>query len=238
MTSQPPKARTVAVVLAGGVGSRLGSATPKQLIELDGKPVMEYAVAAFQAADAIDDIYIVMQPDHVAEAEKIASRYPKVTTVLAGGTTRNGSTKAALDELRDAQRPDAKVLFHDAARPLLAPNIIVDVVDALDAHEAVSVAIPSADTVFELNDHDEVARVPPRSRLRRVQTPQGFRLATIQQAYDLAWRDPAFDGATDDCSVVFQYLPNVPIAVVMGSDRNLKITEPGDIVLAERLLHH
>jgi len=128
------------------------------------------------------------------------------------------------------------VLFHDAARPLLTPRIIDDVLAALDTHAAVSVAIPSADTIVELNDHGEIARVPARSSLRRAQTPQGFRLGTIQRAYDVAWRGAAFSEATDDCSVVFRYLPNVPIAVVMGSDKNLKITEPADIFLAEKLL--
>ena len=236
MPDQPVKARGIAVILAGGTGSRVGSATPKQLVDLAGMPVMEHSVAVFQASGAIDEIHIVMHPDHIAEAEKIAGRYPKVTKTLAGGATRNDSTKAALDELRTAQRPDAKVLFHDAARPLVTQRTIDDVLAALDAHAAVSVGVPSADTIFELNDHGEIARVPARRSLRRAQTPQGFRLETIQRAYDLAWRDAAFTEATDDCSVVFRYLPKVPIAVVMGSDNNLKITEPADIFLAEKLL--
>ena len=236
MPEQPVKARAIAVILAGGTGSRIGSATPKQLIDLAGKPVMEHSVAVFQTAGTIDEIYIVMQPDHIAEAEKIARHYPKVTKILAGGATRNDSTKAALDELRTAQRPDAKVLFHDAARPLVTPRIVDDVLAALDTHAAVNVGVPSADTIVELNDHGEIARVPARSSLRRVQTPQGFRLGTIQRAYDVAWQDATFVEATDDCSVVFRYVPTVPIAVVMGSDKNLKITEPADIFLAEKLL--
>jgi len=234
MAVMPERPRTIGVILAGGTGTRVGLSMPKQLIKIAGKPVMEHTIAVFQDADAIDEIYVLMHPDHVVAAQQIAARYPKVTAVLPGGTTRSESTKAALTALSGTAAPDARVLFHDAVRPLLEAHIIDDIVAALDTYDAVDVAIPSADTIVELNDRDEISGIPPRRHLRRGQTPQAFRLSTIQRAYELAWQDPDFV-ATDDCSVVFKYLPDVPIAVVKGSDQNMKITEPIDVFIADKL---
>ena len=227
--------QSVGVILAGGTGSRVGSPVPKQLLGLGGKPLMEHCVAAFQEARGIDQIVIVMQPDYLAQAEAIAPRYPKVAGVLPGGASRTGSTLAALTHLA-AMDPATKVLIHDAARPLVTPEIIDAVVTALETHDAVSVAVASSDTVFDVDDDGYVAAIPPRERLRRVQTPQGFRLGTISHAYGQALADPGFDGATDDCSVMFHYLPSVPIAVVEGSSTNLKVTDPADFEQAEHLL--
>jgi len=225
--------QTVAVILAGGTGTRVGLSIPKQLIKVAGKPVMEHTVAVFADADQIDEIYIVMHPDELAAAVEIASRYPKVTKVVPGGLTRNDSTQAALDALAELD-PDACVLLHDAVRPFLSSEIIDSILTALETHDAVDVAIPSADTIVEVNDAHEISAIPPRATLRRGQTPQAFRLRTIQEAYRRAWQDPDFE-ATDDCSVVFKYLPEVPVAVVKGADQNMKITEPIDVFIADKL---
>ena len=227
--------QSVGVILAGGTGSRIGSEVPKQLLSLGGKPLMEYSVAAFQESHGINQIVIVMQADHLGDAEAIAARYPKVTKVLPGGPSRTGSTLAALQQLA-AMSPDTKVLIHDAARPLVTPQIIDAVLAALETHDAASTAVASSDTIFDVGEDGHVADIPPRQRLRRVQTPQGFRLGTISHAYGQALADRGFDGATDDCTVVFRYLPDVPIAVIEGSDTNLKVTNASDVELAEHLL--
>jgi 2-C-methyl-D-erythritol 4-phosphate cytidylyltransferase len=225
--------RTIGVILAGGTGSRVGLSIPKQLLKIAGKPVLEHTISLFQESESIDEILILMHPDHLAAAEQIAQRYPKVSRVVAGGTTRNESTKAALAALAEAA-PDTKVMFHDAVRPLLEFRIIDELVAALDTHDAVDVAIRSADTIIEVNPANEIARIPDRNMLRRGQTPQAFRLSTIQEAYRLAWLDPNFV-ATDDCSVVLRYLPEVPIDVVDGAEQNIKITEPIDVFIADKL---
>jgi 2-C-methyl-D-erythritol 4-phosphate cytidylyltransferase len=127
------------------------------------------------------------------------------------------------------------VLFHDAVRPLLSQRVIADCVDALEEHEAVDTAIPSADTIIQVDGSgktiDDVLR---RGLLRRGQTPQGFRLSVIRRAYAAAAADPNFE-ATDDCTVVLRYAPDVPIAVVNGEDRNMKVTEPIDVYIADKL---
>ena len=230
----PDSRRTIGVVLAGGTGSRVGLSIPKQLLKVAGKPVMEHTLGIFQDCEAIDEIYILMHPDHLEAARRIGSKFPKVTQVLAGGDTRNDSTKAALRVLGNLNDADTRVMFHDAVRPLLDTRIINDLVAALDAYDAVDVAIPSADTIIEVNERDEITAIPPRGKLRRGQTPQAFRLSVIQEAYRRAWEDPEFV-ATDDCSVVLKYSPEVPIKVVEGADHNMKITEPIDVFIADKL---
>ncbi|MDR3070091.1 MAG: 2-C-methyl-D-erythritol 4-phosphate cytidylyltransferase [Propionibacteriaceae bacterium] len=228
------KRHSIAVILAGGSGTRLGSSTPKQLLEIAGEPILKHTLRAFSLCADIDEILLLMHAGYLDQARHIASAYPKVSQVLPGGANRDDSTKIALDALEN-QDPDTVVLFHDGVRPLVDGRIIADAVKALASYDAVCVCVPTVDTIVEVDEHGEIVQVPDRSRLRRAQTPQGFRLGTISQAYRLACADPLFEG-TDNCSVVLKYLPNTPIAVVNGSERNLKITRPIDVRLAQTLL--
>jgi 2-C-methyl-D-erythritol 4-phosphate cytidylyltransferase len=227
--------RNVAVVLAGGTGTRMGRSVPKQLIPLAGRPILEHSIAAMQRSPVVDEIVVVMTPGHLDLVPEIVARggYDKVSQVVSGGTTRNDSTAAALAALGPEE---ANVLVHDAARPLVTEAILAANVTALGDHEAVITAIGSSDTVVEVDlDRNHLVEILPRPRLRRCQTPQSFRLSTLRAGYAAAARDPAFT-ATDDATVVLRYLPDVPIAVVPGDPENLKITEPLDLFLAEQLL--
>ena len=224
--------RTIGVVLAGGVGSRVGMPVPKQLLKIAGKSIIEHTLGVLQAAPEIDEILVMMTPDYIVDVERIVQGggYTKVRAVMPGGRTRNESTKLALAAIPD---DDGRVLFHDAVRPLLSRRIIRECVNALHRFEAVDVAIPSADTIIEVDD-ERIVGIPDRSRLRRGQTPQGFTLATIRRAYEAADRDPDFQ-ATDDCGVVLRYLPDVPIYVVEGSEQNIKVKDPVDLFIADKL---
>lgn len=237
----------IAAVLGGGVGRRVGRDIPKQLIPIGGRPIIEHAVRAFQRAPDVDEIVVLMAPGYEAQVEESLARgrYDKVSRVLSGGAARTDTTRrflAAAAELVAARgHDDGDVLVHDAARPFVEQRIIADCVAALATHEAVNVAIPSSDTIIAVDASGTLLTdVPPRDRLRRVQTPQCFRLSTITRAYERAAADPDFASgavtATDDCGVVRRYLPEVPIVVVPGSERNIKITHPLDLVLAEQLL--
>lgn len=227
--------RTTAVVLAGGTGRRLGLEGPKQLASVGGRPILTRTIEAFAAAPEVDDVLVVMAPGHLPAAEAAAEPYAKVTGVIEGGATRTDSTLCALEALK-ALPDDARVLFHDAARPFVDARIIAECVASLDSAEAVAVAVPSSDTVVVVAD-DRVVEMPRRDALRRFQTPQGFRLGTIRAAYDRALADPGFAEvpATDDCGVVHRYLPGVPIVVVAGSEENIKITHPVDLLIAEQI---
>lgn len=249
---------TVAVLLAGGTGQRLGADVPKQLLEIAGRPVIEHTVAAFDSSPDVDEILVMMAARYVRQVEDLAAAggYRKVSRVLEGGASRTHSTRRALGwlggEVGAGSRPhtagapsapsapsapgaaETAVLLHDAVRPLVTHRIIGECVRALATWEAATVAIPSADTVLEV-EGDAIAGVPDRGALRRAQTPQGFRLPTIAAAHERAMADPDFT-ATDDAAVVLRYLPDVPIHVVPGSEDNIKVTHAGDVPVAETLL--
>jgi 2-C-methyl-D-erythritol 4-phosphate cytidylyltransferase len=229
----PPVAENVAVLLAGGVGARVGLDIPKQLIKIAGRTILEHTLAAFQAHPSVDEIVIMMAPGHLDAVHAIlrGGQYDKVTAILEGAETRNGTTLLALEHLGDR---DCKVLFHDAVRPLVTPRIITECFEALDEYDAVDVAIPSADTIIEVDERNTIRAIPPRASLRRGQTPQAFRASVIKRAYEHAGADHDFT-ATDDCGVVLRYLPEVPIWVVPGDERNMKVTEPIDVYLADKL---
>lgn len=241
MTQKQPK-HTTAVILAGGIGSRIGLSIPKQLVKVAGKTILEHTITTFEQAEDVDDIVVLMTPDYVDEAKEIiaAAGLRKVKRVLPGGSTRNDTTRLALDAVSELCAPgeDRKLLMHDAVRPLVSHRIIADCVKALDSYAAVDVAIPSADTVVNTRKypggHEFITDVPERSRLRRGQTPQGFWLSVIREAYRKAENDSSFH-ATDDCSVVLKYLPNVPVNVVPGDESNIKITHPMDTYIADKL---
>ncbi len=232
MTPPASPLRTVGVVLAGGAGTRVGLDIPKQLLKIAGKPIIEHTIDAMNHAPDINEVLVLMTPGFTQDVEKIvaAGRYQKVSRVLEGGATRNETTRRALAALGDQ---DCNVLFHDAVRPLLSQRIIRECVNELRRHEAVDVAIASADTII-IVDGDVIKEIPDRGRLRRGQTPQGFRLSTIRRAYELAEQDGDFT-ATDDCSILLRYLPDVPIKVVEGSEQNMKVTHPVDVFLADKL---
>ena len=234
--------RMVAVVLAGGSGQRFGAEVPKQLLELDGRTLLEHCVAAFDAAPGVDEVLVVMPPGRTTDAEKLLASgcYAKLAGVIEGGTTRPGSTRAAIAAI-SARRgaagdgeDDWGVLFHDAARPLVGQRIIADCVAALQRVDAVGVAVPTADTIVVV-DGGVMTQIPRRDSLLRCQTPQGFRLSVITRAHERALADPDYV-PTDDCGVVLRYLPDVPVHVVEGSKRNLKITYPRDLAIARALL--
>jgi len=225
--------RTVAVVLAGGIGVRVGLGIPKQLIKIAGKAIVEHTLEALDASPHVDEIIIMMNAAAIGELDHLLDndRFAKLTRILPGGETRNDTTQLAIAAI---DGDDTKVLFHDAVRPFIDDRIIEDCVRALDDYDAVDTAIPSADTIIQVDENRLITGIPDRSMLRRGQTPQAFRLGTIRRAYEIAANDPGFK-ATDDCGVVFTYLPDVPIYVVDGTAENMKVTEPIDVHIADKL---
>ena len=231
----------IAVILAGGIGARVGGNTPKQLLPLqDGKSVLEHAVDAFEQSPHIDEVCIVMHPDYIMHAEQmlLANAWQKVSHIIPGGKERWESSVQAIKLLGDeAKGEQVNLLLHDAARPFVSQEIIARVCEALEEHEAVTVAIPSTDTVYEMVD-GKVARIPNRATIMRAQTPQAFRLELIAEAYAKALGADICDvpacsachlPATDDCGIVHEHMPQVPIYIVEGEEQNKKITFKEDI---------
>ncbi len=227
--------KNIAVILAGGSGLRMGLDLPKQFLKVAGKAVLEHTVDAFQNHKKIDEIVIVSNQAfiHLVENYVLANNWPKVKKILNGGTERYDSSLSAINAYSDEE--DINLIFHDAVRPLVSDRIIDDVIESLNSYEAVDTAVDASDTIIQVdNDSNTISMIPKRSVLRRGQTPQGFKLQIIKNAYELALKDPKFI-ATDDCGVISKYLPDVPIYVVKGEEANFKLTYKEDIFLLDKL---
>lgn len=224
----------IAIILAGGSGNRMGGEMPKQFLPLCGKTVLEHSVDAFQQNDHIDEIAIVCAPDWKGKVEELAGMNPwcKLKKILPGGKERYHSTLSAIEAYRNS---GANLIFHDAARPLVSQRIINEVAEALRHHRAVDVALPCTDTILKVKD-GFIEGVPDRNTLMRSQTPQAFHIDVIAKAYEIALQDRNFS-TTDDCGVVLRYLPEVPVFIVSGEERNMKLTHPQDWPLLETLAH-
>ena len=216
--------KNIGIILAAGSGDRFEADIPKQFCLLNGRMVIQHAVAAFRESGLFSSIIVVLSPEWL--------HHPKAATGdrnILGGSTRNESTWAALQ----ACDPDTDiVLIHDAARPLVTPTILADCIDALRTHDAVDVCIPADDTIVKVND-GFVESIPERRNLMRGQTPQGFRFAALCDAYR-ANLDKLT--ATDDVGIFLRNGGRCKI--VAGSPFNLKLTYPQDLFIAERILQH
>ncbi len=222
----------VAVLLAGGSGRRMGGPEPKQFIKIAGRSILEHSIRAFHKHEGIEEIVVVAHADFIDRIREIAAPYPKVRHIVPGGKERYDSSLSAIACYKG--RTDVNLMIHDAVRPLVSARIITDCIEALKTYKAVDVAIPCTDTIVEVNAEGAICRITPRSMLRNVQTPQCFQLETIAKAYEVGLKDPAFV-TSDDCGVVFRYLPDEPIYVVAGETTNIKVTYPEDLILAEKI---
>jgi 2-C-methyl-D-erythritol 4-phosphate cytidylyltransferase len=203
---------------------------------------LEHAVNAFEQSPHIHEVCIVMHPDYIVRAEQmlLANAWQKVRHIIPGGKERWESSVNAIRAFTPYTlhpTPITNLLLHDAARPFVSQEIIARVCEALEEHEAVTVAIPSTDTVYEMVD-GKVARIPQRSTIMRAQTPQAFRLELIAAAYAKALGVDSLSAeacaeahlpATDDCGIVHEHMPQVPICIVEGEEQNKKITFKEDI---------
>lgn len=215
----------IAILLAGGSGSRFGADRPKQFLEVGGCTVLEHSIRAFHRSPLIDEMVIITRQDFVDEVSQIASAYPKVKHVRPGGKERFHSTLSALEVCTEEED---LLLIHDAVRPMVSEAVIARCVEALGQYDAVGVAVPSTDTIVRVDGDECIVETLPRAVLRNMQTPQGFRQRILRRAFDLGLEDPAF-APTDDCGVVRTYLPDVPIRIVEGDVANIKITYPKDL---------
>jgi 2-C-methyl-D-erythritol 4-phosphate cytidylyltransferase len=239
--SRPTPAQTpvAAVIPAAGRGVRLGPGAPKALRALNGTPMLIHAVRALAASRHVSLVIVVAPPDGAAEVKSLldAHALPGGTDflVVPGGESRQESVRLGLDALPPRY---GVVLVHDAARPLVPVETVDAVVEAVrDGAPAVVPALPLADTVKEVapaagpEAPEPVVATPERSRLRAVQTPQGFDRATLAAAYDAL---PTGAELTDDAAVV--RAAGVAVATVAGDERAAKVTVPHDLALAELLV--
>ncbi|MBR6127578.1 2-C-methyl-D-erythritol 4-phosphate cytidylyltransferase [bacterium] len=221
--------KTYAIILASGTGNRFGGDLPKQFTEIAGKTILERSIEVFEGVNGvngIDSIILVITPEYKELAEEIVKKnnYKKVSKIIEGGKLRKDSSYNGVFSIEENE---ANILIHDCARPFISADVIKNCIKALETHNAVGVAIPSTDTIIEVNN-EIIKNIPPRDTLMRVQTPQCFKLSLIKKAHELSKNDTDF---TDDCGLVLKH-NLADIFVVKGNRENIKITYPEDIILA------
>jgi len=216
----------LAIIPAAGAGLRMGGETPKQFLSLEGVPIFVHTLRKFAAAAAVSEIILGVRPEDMdrVSAEVERERSSKPVRVVTGGASRQETVARALSEAP----PGTKiVLVHDAVRPFIELDLIQRVAEAAEKHGAAILAIPSVDTVKQV-ERQTILGTIPRERIVLAQTPQAFRFEIIQEAFRRAEAD-GFIG-TDEASLVERLGHDV--IVIMGSDRNIKITKPSDLPLA------
>ena len=216
-----------AVIVAAGSASRMGG-IDKVMAPLGGEPMIVKTVRAFQECDAIREIVVVTRPDLILPITELCGHYEKVTAVVAGGSSRQESVRMGLNTLSDKVKLAA---IQDGARPLVSWQVIDRAVRAAHSFGAAAPAIPVKDTIKEAAG-GVVKKTPDRSTLFVVQTPQVFDFHLLRAAMKKVDQDGV--QVTDDCSAV-EYL-GMTVKLVEGDERNLKVTTPMDLKIAEMLL--
>ena len=215
--------KTTAIIVAAGRGSRFNSDTPKQFVELAGKPVVVHTIERFQASPSIDAIVLVLASERIAGFKKFGDKPLKI---VAGGATRAESALNGLNAAADADL----VAVHDGARPFVSVDEIERTVAAAKRTGAACLVAAVTDTIKTIRGN-EIAGTLDRDKLRRALTPQVFKVEVLKQAFQFG---DLGDAVTDECYLVEKL--GYPIAIVEGSFRNIKITTPDDMVLAEALM--
>jgi 2-C-methyl-D-erythritol 4-phosphate cytidylyltransferase len=220
------------ILPAAGVGTRMAAPQPKQFLALNGLPILIHSLRAFASVERVTAIYVAVRASEIERVEAQVAEYQLSARVrvVEGGDSRQESVSHALAALPAG--PDDLVLVHDAVRPLIDAATIDRTIDAVLEHGAAIVGLPAIDTIKQVERTAHGALVTstiPREFVVLAQTPQGFRYGLLQKAFAEATAD-GFVG-TDEASIVER--AGLPVAVVHGSQVNLKITQPGDLELAE-----
>lgn len=215
-----------AIIPAAGQGTRMGGPVPKQFLLLHGKPVLRYTLDVFEKCGVVESVVLVMPEKDVAVGRADWLGRGIVRDVIAGGVQRQDSVYNGFKSLPSDTEI---VVVHDGVRPFLTPEMIRETVSSASLHGAAITAIPVSDTIKQVTGQGVVARTVDRNGLWRVQTPQAFRYGVLREAFENACAKSFY--GTDEGALV-EFLGK-EVRVVAGSELNLKITRPEDLILGD-----
>lgn len=221
-----------AIIVAGGKGTRMGQKIKKQYLKLKGKEVLAHTVGTFERSSVVDEIIVVTSEEDVAYVSELLCKtyaYTKIKCVVPGGQERQDSVHNGLQQLSETAR---YVMIHDAARPLVEEETLINGLEAARMHRASVVAVPVKDTIKVVDNQGQIVSTPARDTLWSVQTPQTFEVELIKCAHKWA-KEKRIQG-TDDSMLVEQM--GTSVYVVEGSYTNIKITTPEDLIVAESMI--
>jgi len=221
--------KTSVVIVAAGMGRRMGADTTKQLVEIGGKPILWHTLLAFQELDPIDDIIVVVRDEemafikeHIIKAGKIS----KVSNVVAGGVERSDSVANGVGAVGDSQI----IMIHDGARPFIEEKAICRLLDAMEQWDAAVLGVPAKDTIKQVDGQGIVKNTLLRSELWQVQTPQCFKAEVLKKAIKAKEQ---IESIIYDDAMLVEKGTGSRVKMVMGTDKNIKITTPFDLVIGE-----
>jgi len=225
--------KVIALIPAAGIGKRMQAGINKQYLQIGGMPIVARTIAVFQEMPFVDDIYVITPEQEIPFCRtEVVERYgfTKVRAIVPGGKERQNSVLNGLRAI-DGTDENAVILIHDGVRPFITRHILEHAVATAREFDGALVAVPVKDTVKVV--HDGIIRdTPPRETIWLAQTPQAFRYGIIRAAHEIADAE-GFLG-TDDASLV-ERMGN-EVHIVLGDYRNIKITTPEDLLLAEAFL--
>lgn len=229
---QRQRKKVAALIVAAGEGRRMGSFHAKAFIPLEGVPILVHAIQPFEACRRIQSLYLVLREQDIRSWDgEILKRFPfkKTKPPVVGGSRRQDSVRLGLEAITE---DIDTVLIHDGARPFVDESVLEKLLDTMEEAPAAVIAVPTKETLKIVSSHGHILETPARERLWHIQTPQAFDFHIIAEAHHKALADGVV--ATDDSTLVERL--GVPVAVVEGSYRNIKITTPEDLIFARALL--
>ena len=227
----------IAIVFAGGVGTRMGSEIPKQFLELNGKPVLAHTLELFQSHVRIDKIVLVAAESHFDDCRTLAEKYgiSKLHRIVACGDSAQESIYNGLKAAAEDFLPETTVLLHDGVRPYLEPQVIDANIDAVEEFGNAVTYTPCYETIVLSKDGEKISALPYRRESYTAQAPQSFRLGEILAAHErIRARPEGYADMVDQATIC--WMLGIPIHLVRGNRGNVKITTPEDIVMLSALL--
>ncbi len=228
--------KNVAIILAGGIGSRMGGSMPKQFLSLNDKPVIVHTLENFQRNSQINSIIIVCVKDWILHLKEILEEYKisKVVNIVEGGETGHDSTRNGIFSLKNVLSEDDFIIIHDAARPILPQAAIDEMLRVAYEKGNASLAIPCYETVIYTDDGMQGNSQLDRSKIMRIQTPQAYKYGSILKLYEKAEAEDKHDFIYADL-VLIHYGETVYFS--KGFTNNIKITRKEDIPLCKALMN-
>ena len=220
----------IAIIFAGGKGTRMGAEIPKQFLEINGKPILVHTLELFQYHKMIDKIYISTLKDYIPYVNKLIDIYKlsKVEAVIEGGETAQDSIYKGLKKAQEGNPEDSIVLLHDGVRPFVSVDVITDNIESTKKYGNAITVLPAYETVVTSEDGKEVDTVTNRNKTYTAQAPQSFYLKEIVEAHEEIQRRPQkYENMVDACTIFKELRKKVYL--VRGNRGNIKITTPEDV---------
>jgi len=227
----------IAIVIAGGVGSRMGANLPKQFIKVKGKPVLAYTLQSLQSHPLVDAIEVVCingwQDDVWAYKEKYG--IDKLKWITTGGASGQESIRNGVYNLKDKVNPNDNIIIHDGIRPLIDKTVVNDILDKCNKYGNGVTSMPYNEQIFLVDDEISTIKYIPRETLRRVATPQAYKYALLDEKYHEAFEKKIGIYGSSYTNTMMVEL-GVRLYFAKGSDKNIKLTTPGDLQIFEAMI--